>query len=186
MEFKLVAQRKGVNELVFADVEFIDHLRFRLHVGVVAEQRVVDQHAVDVGDGLRGPDWIKHAHVGMQHRAQDLLLRLGRACRGQTHGNRSGYRNRECAKRRTRPQAHGLSSEMGLRQYAWEAAPTQYASRRERREAPAKGVTGGPTPKARHEPRLARPHVLTSPCRVLPSRAAVSSPSTLAARSLRG
>jgi hypothetical protein len=33
---------------------------------------------MDVGDGLGGPDRIDHAHVGMQHRAQHLLLRHGR------------------------------------------------------------------------------------------------------------
>ena len=85
----------------------------RLHVGVVAEQRVVDQHAVDVGDGLRGPDRVEHAHVGVQHGAQHLLLGLGRADRGKAGGDRGSMR--DAAPRRV---AHAstsswLSSEMG-------------------------------------------------------------------------
>ena len=40
----------------------------------------VDQHAVDAGDGLGGPDRINDAHIGVHYGAQDLFLslRMGR------------------------------------------------------------------------------------------------------------
>ena len=89
VELELVAQREGVDELVLGDVDLVDHLRLGLHVGVVAEQRVVDQHAVDVGDGLRRPDRVEDAHVGMQHGAQHLLLGLGESARRDRCGERA-------------------------------------------------------------------------------------------------
>ena len=58
VELQPVAQGEGVGQPVGADLVLADHLRLRLLVGVVAEQRVVDQRAVDVGDGLRRPDRI--------------------------------------------------------------------------------------------------------------------------------
>ncbi len=66
--------------MVGADVIGIDHLRVRAAIVVVAEERVVDQHAVDAGDGLGGPVRIEGPDVGMQHRAQHLLLRPRGRC----------------------------------------------------------------------------------------------------------
>jgi hypothetical protein len=76
VELQSVAQRERVGELVGADLVLADHLRLRIELLVVAEQRVVDQHRVDARDGLRGPDRIKRAHVGVHHGAQHLL-RMG-------------------------------------------------------------------------------------------------------------
>ena len=76
VEFEPVPQSESIGETVGADLVLADHLRLRLLVGVVAEQRVVDQRAMDVGDGLRGPDRIDHAHIGVHHGAQHLFLVL--------------------------------------------------------------------------------------------------------------
>ena len=77
MEFQPIAQGEGVDEPVGADLVLADHLRVRLLVGVVAEQRVIDQGAVDVGDGLGGPHRVDDAHIGMHHGAQHFFLRGG-------------------------------------------------------------------------------------------------------------
>ena len=69
MKLQSIAQRKGIDELVPADVVLADHLRLRIELLVVAEQRVVDEHPVDAGNRLRGPDRIERAHVGVQDSA---------------------------------------------------------------------------------------------------------------------
>ena len=106
MKFQPVAQRERVGELVRADLVFADHLRLRIELVVVAEQRVVDQHPVDARDGLRGPERIERAHVGMQHGAQNLLLRVDDCC-GCDGGGKRDHGSEACSHQpNLLPQAH--------------------------------------------------------------------------------
>ena len=87
VELEPIAQGEGIGEPVRADLVLAHHLGLRLLVAVVAEQRVVDQCAMDVGDRLGGPHWIDDAHIGMHHRLEYLFLRL-HVGGGKRHGQR--------------------------------------------------------------------------------------------------
>jgi len=99
MELEPVAQREAVGLAVVADGPAVDHLRLRLELDVAGEQRVVDHVGVDADDGLRAPEGIDRAHVGMHRHAQGLgLLRRG--------GERQRERQRGAERqRRSKPHA---------------------------------------------------------------------------------
>jgi hypothetical protein len=93
VELEAIPQGERIGELVGADLVLVDHLGLRLLVGVVAEQRVVDQRAMDVGDRLGGPDRIDDAHVGVHHGLEHFLLRRRlRLGRGEWNGQRQRAR----------------------------------------------------------------------------------------------
>ena len=74
VEPQAVAQREFIGLAILADRVPADHLRVGAPVLVVPEQGVVDDHAVDAGDGLRRPERVQRAHVGVHHGPQHLLL----------------------------------------------------------------------------------------------------------------
>ncbi len=106
VELEAVAQRERIGLAVGADVVAVDHLRLRPDVGIVSEQRVVDQHAVDGGDRLRRPERVEHADVGVQHRAQHLFLRLHGRCDPKGRGQHCGG-DSPSTKRRNGLSDHG-------------------------------------------------------------------------------
>ena len=77
VEAQPLAQGEAVGAAILAHGPALDHLRLRLELVVAREERVVDHHAVDAGDGLRGPEGIERADIRMHDDFQRLLLLRG-------------------------------------------------------------------------------------------------------------
>jgi hypothetical protein len=69
-----ITQGEAVGPAIVAHRPALHHLRLRLELVVAGEERVVDHHAVDAGDGLRGPEGIERADIRMHDDLQRLLL----------------------------------------------------------------------------------------------------------------
>ena len=76
VELEAVTQLEGVDLAIVTDSPGIDHLRFGVEVHIAGEQRVVDHQAVNAGDGLRRPEGVERANIGVHHGAQDLRLTI--------------------------------------------------------------------------------------------------------------